>query len=389
MSCNRCHTSPCCCPPNGGVPYQIPGPMGPQGPIGLQGNPGPIGPVGPPGPGANAQVLANAIFVDSQFGNDTTAIPYSLMDSTTNTIDHKFQTIGAALAVALTLNPKPAIIVYPGTYSVQNIYGNGIIYYFYPGATVTSAGTGGQAIFQPTIASQSCIVYGKADFNGTSLGVIKSIVDSFLHFEANNANALTNSVFYTDGKLEIKARDISSDNNSAIHIGSSVTASTTNYLLAEALTIINGSATLTESAINLSASASPGFVGSIKITAENIIGSGSGADVISLVNGSIAGQTFIEINGNITSSNLTGTRPIVSIAGIKNTLFTINGNIIAAPPVGFANRTGVTTTLNNTGSIITINGNITSDSVPAYLQSGVHEIAYLNGTFKSNTGTPV
>jgi len=48
MSCNSCgcNTNPCCCPPNGGVPYQIPGGQGPQGPQGIQGNPGPPGPAG-------------------------------------------------------------------------------------------------------------------------------------------------------------------------------------------------------------------------------------------------------------------------------------------------------------------------------------------------------
>lgn len=48
--CNKCHKTPCCCVPNGGIPYQIPGPQGPVGPTGPQGVAGPQGPQGPQGP---------------------------------------------------------------------------------------------------------------------------------------------------------------------------------------------------------------------------------------------------------------------------------------------------------------------------------------------------
>jgi hypothetical protein len=390
MGCNKCgcRTNPCCCAPS--VPFSMMGPPGPQGVPGIQGNPGiqgVPGSPGPPGPGANAQVLANAIFVDSQYGNDTNAVPYSLMDSTTNATAHKFQTINAALTLALTLNPKPAIIVYPGIYNVQNLYGHDIDYYFYPGTQINTTNITG-AIFQPTVAGQSCRVFGKANFNGGQLGVIKLIVNSFLQFEGNNLNAQGNAVHYTDGQLEIKARDISSNNNAGILIATSTSGALTNYLIVNAQTIINGTSNLTEGALNLSAGTAPGFVGSVKITADHIVGSASGGNAVTLTNGVVTGKTIVEINSDIIALDFTGGKAMVSIAGLLNTILTINGNIVAAPVTGFANRTGITTTNSNAGSIITFNGNITSDSVPAYLQSGSDEIAYLNGTFKANTGTP-
>lgn len=70
MACNSCgcNTNPCCCPPNSGIPYQIPGPKGAQGIPGPQGNPGPTGPTGPIAPGGPT-VFGQAYKTDLQIMN--------------------------------------------------------------------------------------------------------------------------------------------------------------------------------------------------------------------------------------------------------------------------------------------------------------------------------
>jgi hypothetical protein len=382
------------------MPYQIPGPMGPMGPAGRQGNPGQNGqngtngvpgPPGPPGPGANAQVLANAIFVDSQYGNDTNAVPYSLMDSTTNATAHKFQTINAALTKALTLNPLPAIIVYPGTYSVDNLYANGIDYYFYPGATVNRSGVGTDAIFQPLSDGGICRIFGRANFNGNTQSVIKMNTFSGMFFEAQDLVSQVDTVVFTDGQMQVRSNFITSGSKSAIFLGSNLTSQqNTNYLVVNAVSIGNYSNTLTDATINLSAGTATGFAGTVKITADNIGGGTSGNDVVGGINAiGITGQTRIEINGNIISGNITGSRPMINILGMKNTNLTFNGEIIAGiGSFAAGSRSGITTASDNSGSIITFNGNITTNVGPIYLQNGSNETVYLNGIFKANVGSP-
>lgn len=54
-------------------------------------------PVTPPVP---PNLFANALFVDSAYGNDTGATEGSFMDSATNPVSHKYLTIEAAMLYA-------------------------------------------------------------------------------------------------------------------------------------------------------------------------------------------------------------------------------------------------------------------------------------------------
>lgn len=126
-------------------------------------------------------VFANAFFVDAAYGNNAGAVEGSFMDSTTNPVSHKFQTITAAMTVAVA---GDVIIVYPGVYNENtNFYKNGVTYYFYPGCTVTG-------YWQNGLANQTCIVFGNADFIcGTDFNpenVLIDIKDGFFSIEAND-----------------------------------------------------------------------------------------------------------------------------------------------------------------------------------------------------------
>lgn len=87
-------------------------------------------------------------FVDSQFGNDATAIP---RDET-----HPYQTLAAVLAI---VQPGEVVFVQPGNYSIPVLNLAGSIWYFSAGATVTTLITGfGQILGFGTFIGQSPVV---------------------------------------------------------------------------------------------------------------------------------------------------------------------------------------------------------------------------------------
>ena len=100
MSCNSCgcNTNPCCCPPNGGIPYIMPGAQGPIGPAGRQGNPGangadgadgaqgPQGPQGPAGAGSTPVYGQAYAGVGSQLLANNTAVNWSGLQNEDNII---------------------------------------------------------------------------------------------------------------------------------------------------------------------------------------------------------------------------------------------------------------------------------------------------------------
>ncbi len=84
-------------------------------------------------------------FIDSQFGNDSTAI---YQDSS-----HPYQTLAPVLAL---VQPGEIVFVQPGTYSAPTLNLNNAIWYFSPGSTVTTNVTG------------TGYVYGYGNFIGQS-----------------------------------------------------------------------------------------------------------------------------------------------------------------------------------------------------------------------------
>lgn len=137
----------------------------------------------PGGAGAEPQIFANALFVDAVFGNDATAVPFSLMDDTNNTTATKYQTILAARTAALLLGGNNVIIVYPGTYNTgaTNIYANGQSYYLYAGVLLTS-------FIYGTTVGETCFIYGHGRIN-CAVDIPVNITDGYLLVECDDISA--------------------------------------------------------------------------------------------------------------------------------------------------------------------------------------------------------
>lgn len=390
-SCRGCNQQCYQFPPPPGPPGQV-GPYGPQGPPGA---PGPIGPpgaqgtTGPTGPSGVSDLFANAIFVDSRFGDDTNAVAYSFVDNIGNPAAHKFQTIGAALTLALTMNPKPAIIVYPGEYTVGNIYGDGIDYYFYPGAVITSSGIGGQAIFQSMIIEESCRVFGSGDFYGGTLGVSKLNLDSILYLQGNNLNATSNTVIFSAGNQVIDAVSINSTVAAAVLIQNTTSGTTNNNLIVNAKNLVGSHASSTQGVVNIAANIGVGFIGNVKITADNIL-TYNASPTIAVANANAAiDPCNIEIISDM-KTTFYDSGVMVFLNRARGTNLTITGDIIGALPSNMttgAARTGMASTNVNIGTVLRFTGDITVGNAPAYWQAGAENTAYLTGTFKSHLGS--
>ncbi|MGO4546355.1 hypothetical protein AB4Z29_16295 [Paenibacillus sp. 2TAB23] len=187
-------------------PQGIQGPAGPQGMPGvpgrdgLQGIQGPAGPqgvVGPPGP---SQLLVNnTAFVDSMYGNNTTAI----LDDETK----PWQTAAAAVAAAPS---GTSIIVRPGFYTETNLAKDGICWVFEKGAVVTAV----ENLFDDLGAAIAFDVLGEGQFltNGaTAAGssILQSTGASTIHFDCESmSDTVGNTInLLGGGNYTINARE--------------------------------------------------------------------------------------------------------------------------------------------------------------------------------------
>ncbi|MBB3155403.1 hypothetical protein FHS16_005511 [Paenibacillus endophyticus] len=157
-------------------PQGLPGVPGLDGSQGIQGPTGPQGVSGPPGP---SQLLVNnTAFVDSMYGNNTTAI----LDDETK----PWQTAAAAVAAAPS---GTSIIVRPGFYTETNLAKDGISWVFEKGAVITAVDN----LFDDLGAAIAFDVLGEGQFltNGaTTAGssILRSSGASTIHFDCESMN---------------------------------------------------------------------------------------------------------------------------------------------------------------------------------------------------------
>lgn len=333
----------------------------------------------PGGGGGNMQLFANALFVDSQFGNDATAIPFSLMDSTNNPLANKYQTIAAALAAA---QPGDVVIVYPGDYVENtNLYANGVTYYFYPDANVTSNNATG--IFTALAAEEFCNVFGKGNFTNTNGPVVgfTNGVQSTLYLEAFDLIAQTNPINMTDGFIEARVHDITSNANAAINMSNS--ASLDNNLLVYARNIRSNSAASGNPVLNFIGNGN-GASGQYKIVAERIFTSPNSANKILLVTADNAvdvGTRLKVVAEEFVPLFLAGVEPLVDVLTATNIKVEMHGNMTVLAP---STRGGLRFFAIANIIDFLYKGNITVDVAPVLDLTIATTKVTLDGVFTSN-----
>lgn len=123
-----------------------------------------------------------SIFVDAVFGSDTTG--------TRDRFDLPYQTLGAAFSASAS---GDTLFVFQGSYTVTtNLIKNGIIWYFYPGVTVTFGSGASGYMFSDGGAARTAQIKGYADFAyiGNGAGGIYSLTNanSVIPFEGRDVS---------------------------------------------------------------------------------------------------------------------------------------------------------------------------------------------------------
>lgn len=106
------------------------------------------------GLGINRLLVDATYFIDSQYGNDSTAVPRDMA--------HPYQTIDAVLAL---IQPGEVVYVQPGTYSAPSLALNFSTWYFSQGSTIT------------TNVSGNGFIYGYGNFIGQSPAITCGLGD--------------------------------------------------------------------------------------------------------------------------------------------------------------------------------------------------------------------
>lgn len=328
---------------------------------GKRGAAGPTGPTGPTGP---SNLFANALFVDSQFGNDTNAVPFSLMDNSTNPASHKYQTIDAALAAA---NSGDVIIVYPGTYTGGNLWKNGVTFYFYP-CDVTCD-------FTDSNGSESMRVYGSGRFLGNGNTTIQLSDFSTLYFEFDT---ITSAICVTirDNQVTLRGNKIQGTIQGVECLGNTSFADIRIFVYDFIKTTGNNGRALQITPDS--------FGGNIFIETEEIISNGIIAvGAINIRCGGISGGGLITINANriiTTHAQASSVDNAVIKIGMQGGRAIINGNIYCSN----ANTIGIINSQDqdniNTSEFI-FNGNIdVLDSAIVFL----NPLATMTGIYRFN-----
>lgn len=93
------------------------------------------------------------VYVDGTYGDDATGLAYR--------IDKAFKTIAAAEAAAKS---GDTLLIYPGTYTDQGLGKNNVNYYYYAGASLTSANT----CYNDSLGAIAIRIDGFGDFSSTA-----------------------------------------------------------------------------------------------------------------------------------------------------------------------------------------------------------------------------
>lgn len=343
--------------------------------------------VGAPG---ITDVPANALFVDSFTGNDGTATKRSLVN--------KYSRISTAVAAA---SPGEVIIVFPGSYPVDaSIWKNGVSFYFYPGAEVSSS-TGAIPTVIQGVAGETCKIFGQGTFlhsgpEGSNC-IYKPASGCTFHMEAFEMTC-TNGVpieINTDTQTYINSDNIIGIANAAVLIGSAGGTPVTNRT--EIVASIIETRGLSAPAIAQTGA----FNGSVLINVGEVLGTsnatpGVGANIVTLSN---SGTGEITIKGDIRSRHTAGGAATAAAVRVANStipavrnIFRIIGNITAEYEIGLQ----VTSQRDRTDATeIFIDGNITctnnrifdSFTAPVGGIIGTGSLIHLNGVHRS--GIPV
>jgi hypothetical protein len=345
--------------------------------------------------GGSSQLYANALFVDSAFGNNAGAVPFSLMDNTTNPVAHKYATIKNAVADA---TPGSVIIVYPGSYAEDiNLYKNGVTFYFYPGASVVSVSE--SALFQSQANGQNCEVYGSGNFsNGSIGGVIHMNTESRIFFQCHDIQANSNPIQIGDGHIELYCNDLLCIQNAAVNIIDGTVAGASLFI--EAHTIRNLSPFNGNHVIN-NVTGGPGYQGTAKIKAYKISSSpNAGNSILAFDNFIVPAGASFEIEADIFEPlNNTNGDALIHFFFNNNTKVVIKGNIdctlfplrrpihVEGPNPGcefifigdIIAKDQAVLTLVGSGQIMRMIGRFQSDAPDTMIVSGSNCVTYFDG----------
>lgn len=179
--------------------------------------------IGGPGVTTPSQLFAHAFFVDSVYGNDTGGGANTMMDNTNNPTNHKFATIGAALATAAA---GDVIYVYPGIYFETNFYKDDVRYFLLPGVQLvgtidnTTSGSGNEFYvygYGQLIRSTSNLNAGMVQLNGPGKMFIEceSIdgigCNAIYAAGAGTLNVIANNVSSSDSRSAIRTNSPTGD----------------------------------------------------------------------------------------------------------------------------------------------------------------------------------
>lgn len=345
--------------------------MGPQGCPGIQGNPGingtngingSTGPTGPTGPSGLSSLFAKAVFVDATYGNDGTAVKYSLTN--------KFQTIATALAAAI---PGDLIYVFPGTYSEGiNFYKDGITYYLSPGVLLA----GGFSA-----SSGTCTVYGKGNI-GSGFGPNVIDISGTATFYMEAADIIVGAIF---AGMAIRIRD-----NAVVDIlcenimGSGVALTNQPAILHFGTTSGHRSNITVTGEITTNASASPiqvvaGYDGTAVVTVARVKTTTTGIFIVNA--GTANGSYTLNCPNMVDTAAPVGLVPLASLIVdvIASTLFniTINGNLRTVKNGFLSSRTPV-------NCFVKYVGDVNSDAVVVTIAELIGSITRGNYEFIGN-----
>lgn len=353
---------------------------------------GATGPTGPQGP---SNIFANALFVDAVYGNDTNAVPFSFMDSTTNAASHKYQSPEAARDAA---NAGDVIIIYPGDYTVlSNLYKNGVTYYLYPGVNLNANIADPSGLYMPNALGETCNVFGYGNLynnhesGGGTSPVLGAYVKGSLYVRCNNIRGWGNPIICNCGILDIVCNDILNTNDdSTINFAGNPTQQTGNVFNLICNTIRNTTSVSAGGGINggvtVATGVGQGWNGKIYIKCNQLIGSPSNTSNLIYVSNKCTGadadhkcEILVEAR-ELIPLTLTSTNRLVGILNNTFTKFTLKANCNL---IGTARPVIVTQPTNSNNENI-FEGNYTSDTGVVASFSASNEINRMNGTFISN-----
>lgn len=302
-----------------------------RGAVSSTGARGPIGATGPAGPAGTIgyKSVNNTVFVDQEFGNDSTG--------TRERLDLPYQTITAAQTAAAS---GDTIHVFPGTYTDYELGKSGVTFYFSLGANITVAATDKDIFVNSGDYNMDVFGYGRFQSTGALLLVSSTIDMKVINIEGISAIVSNGS---TNGTCLIET--------------TATGTCTINLNFVEKLRSSHSNLILTDTT-----------TATINVTSPNISSAGAVSNYVS------DNASVITINGPVTQ---TGTP--------YSYTYTYDGLFRTAASQSLIlneNCTTVGTSLNNGSAFI--NGNITMGTATTEVITHSGVLLYVKGRIKSS-----